>query len=347
MKKAIRNHKAAVIAVLTFGLAVSMIAAVGLGPVKIPFLQVWEIIAAKITGNTPEGIGKNIIVIVWQLRVPRVILGGIVGAGLALSGVGMQSFTRNPLSGPYVLGISSGASAGAVISIVLGIKIFGRFSLPIGAFVGALITIFLVFTLSRNRDGSVIPIKLILTGIAVSALFSAFTNYLIFTSKHESGIRSATFWMMGGLAGAKWAYVTVPFVILAISILTFMLISNALNALLIGDTTAQTLGINVKRTRMTVIIITALLTGAVVSVSGCISFVGLVIPHIVRNIMGTDHKIVVPVSSLVGAIFLIWADVFARTAAGTSELPIGILTAICGAPFFIWLVRKSEYSFGD
>lgn len=347
MTRLIRKNIPLVIIVLIGGLILSMILAVGMGPVNISFGQVWQIIFAKLTRKELTGIDPNIQNIVWQLRAPRVILGMIVGGGLALSGVGMQAFTRNPLSGPYVLGISSGAAAGAVLAVLTDkLKIFGIFSLPMGAFLGSVLTIFLVYGLSRGREG-IIPIKLILTGIAVSALFTAFTNFLMFNAKNESGIRNATFWMMGGLSGSKWIFIWVPLGALILSFLSFYFLSNALNAMLIGDATAMTLGINVKLVRRIVIFITAFLTGSVVAVSGSISFVGLVIPHIVRTVVGTDHKKVVPIATLVGGIFLIWADVLARTLAGSAELPIGILTAMVGAPFFIWLVRKSSYSFGE
>lgn len=347
MKAFIRKRISLVILLLLLLLIISMILAVGMGPVKISFSDVWRIIFAKISGKEITDINHNIQNIVWQLRTPRVILGMLVGGGLALSGVGMQAFTRNPLSGPYVLGISSGASAGAVLAVLTGkLRIFGIFALPAGAFLGALLTIFLVYVLSKGKEG-VLPIKLILTGIAVSALFTAFTNFLMFNAKNESGIRNATFWIMGGLSGSKWIFIVVPMIAFIIAFVVFYLLSNALNAILIGDATAVTLGINVKLVRRIVIVTTAFLTGSIVAVSGSISFVGLVIPHIVRTIVGTDHRKVVPVASLIGSIFLIWTDVLARTLAGSAELPIGILTAMLGAPFFIWLVRKSSYSFGD
>lgn len=346
MKNYIRENTKMFIVVLGIMLFFSIIVAVGMGPVSIPFSEVWNVIWSKIF-NLENSVANNMENIVWQLRVPRVLLGVIVGAGLSLSGVGMQAFTKNPLADPYVLGISSGASAGAVMAVLTDkLNVFGIFAMPIGAFCGALITILLVYLLSSTRNG-ILPMKLILTGIAVSSLFGALTNYMIFNANNESGIRNATFWMMGGLSGTKWVYLIVPAIVLVIAIIVFMLLSNALNTLLLGETTAITLGVNVKSVRKIVIVVTAFLTGSIVAVSGSIGFVGLVIPHIVRTIVGTEHRKVIPVSCFIGALFIVWADVAARVIAAPADLPIGIITAIIGAPFFIWLVRKNNYSFGE
>lgn len=349
MKKLLSEKTYLAITILLFILLVSMTLAVSIGPVKVSFTDVWSVILANVNILDMESLGvePNIQNIVLKLRLPRVILGAIVGGGLALSGVSMQAFTKNPLADPYVLGISSGASAGAVLAVLTSVfNVFGVFSIPIGAFIGALTSIILVYTLSKSKDG-VLPIRLILVGVAVSSLFSALTNYVVFNAENEAGIRNATFWMMGGLAGTKWIYILVPGIALIASLIIMLIYSNSLNAMLMGENTASVLGIDVKRVKNIIIVVSALLTGSVVAVSGSIGFVGLIIPHVVRSFVGSNHIKVIPVAVLVGAIFLVWADVLARVIVAPSDLPIGIITALCGAPFFIWLVKKNNYSFGD
>lgn len=349
MKKLLEEKIVISIIILILILLISMTLAVSIGPVKVSFTDVWSVILAKINILNMEslGIDLNIQNIVLKLRLPRVILGAIVGGGLALSGVSMQAFTKNPLADPYVLGISSGASAGAVLAVLTSVfSVFGTFSIPIGAFIGALTSIILVYTLAKSKDG-VLPIRLILVGVAISSLFSALTNYLVFNADNEVGIRNATFWMMGGLAGTKWIYLAVPGIVLLLSLIIMLIYSNSLNAMLMGENTAIVLGIDVKKVKNIIIIVSALLTGSVVAVSGSIGFVGLIIPHVVRSFVGSNHTKVIPVSVLFGAIFLVWADVLARIIVSPSDLPIGIITALFGAPFFIWLVKKNNYSFGE
>lgn len=349
MKKILKEKTGLSIIILSIILLISMTLAVSIGPVKVAFNDVWSVILAKLNILDVKNLNieLNIQNIVLKLRLPRVLLGTIVGGGLALSGVSMQAFTKNPLADPYVLGISSGASAGAVLAVLTNVlSIFGIFSIPVGAFIGALVSIILVYILARSKDG-VLPIRLILVGVAVSALFSALTNYLIFNAKNETGIRNATFWMMGGLSGTKWIYLLVPGTVLLISLIIMLIYSNSLNAMLMGENTASVLGIDVKKVKNIIIMISALLTGSVVSVSGSIGFVGLIIPHIVRSLVGSNHQKVIPISVLIGAIFLVWADVLARVIVAPSDLPIGIITALFGAPFFIWLVKKNNYSFGE
>lgn len=348
--KAIFKEKTSLLGMFLFVIMIlSLISAVGIGPVSINFIDVWKIILYKL-GLNIDGISQinnNVESIVWHLRLPRVILSAIVGSGLAISGVSMQAFTKNPLSDPYILGISSGASAGAVAAVLTGIfNIFGVFATPIGAFIGSLISIIIVYSLSRTKEG-IMPIRLILIGLASSSIFSAFTNYLIYSSNNESGIRNAVFWMMGGLSGSKWIYIPIPLLVLIISIIVLYSLSNALNTMLIGEQTAIVLGINIKRIRSIVVLLCALLTGTLVAISGSIGFVGLIVPHITRNFVGSDHRKVIPIAALLGALLIIWADVVARIIVSPQELPIGIVTALTGGPFFIWLLKYNRYSFGS
>lgn len=347
VSKYIKDHVKLVCAVLMVILVMSVILGVGIGPVTISFSEVWAIILNKAFGiGDISNIALNTQNIVWFLRTPRVLLGLMIGCCLSLSGVGMQTFTKNPLADPYILGISSGASCGAVISMLTPIFNFaGKYSIVIGAFVGAMVSIIIVYSLAKNgRD--ITPVKIILVGVAVSSLFSALTNYLVYNAPNEAKVKEATFWMLGSLASVKWEYLIAPSIIIIPSIIIMMCMSNSLNAMLMGDSTAINLGTNISLVRKVVITVTALLTAVAVSVSGCIGFVGLVIPHMVRAVVGSDHKKVIPIATLLGAIFLIWVDVGARMINAPTELPIGIITSVIGAPFFLWLIKVRKYSFG-
>ncbi len=348
MKKLIRKSPFSFILLLVILAVISIIMGVGLGPVSIAFTDVWRVISAKLFGGEITDIPQNVQNIVWSLRLPRVLLGFIVGGGLALAGVAIQAFTKNPLSEPYILGISSGASTGAVFVMLNGAlaSVLGRYALPIGAFIGAMLALISVYSIAKTREG-IVPIRLILVGIAVSAMFSALTRYLVFNAKTDSGVRNATFWMMGSLAGSKWQYLSLPFIILIFAFVVFMILSRAMNTMLLGESTAIILGINVKLARKIIVVISALLAGSIVAVSGSIGFVGLIIPHIVRSLWGSEHRYVIPASLLFGGIFIVFSDVAARLLVAPQELPIGIVTALLGAPYFVYLVNKNKYTFGS
>ena len=263
-----------------------------------------------------------------------------------MGGVAIQASVRNPLAGPFVLGISSSAATGAVSVILLGLfSGFGIFALSAGAFTGAMIGMVIVIFIS-NVKGKITPVRVVLTGVAVSSFFSALTNLIVHGAKDEEGIRSALYWMIGSLAGTRWEYIPLPFLSLILAGVFFSGLHRSLNAMILGDETAVTLGVNIHRTRVITVAAAALITGFSVAVSGAVGFVGLVIPHIVRMVSGADHRQLVPLSVLTGAIYLIWADVAARLLVAPEELPIGIITSLVGAPFFIYLLRKSRYSFG-
>ncbi len=347
MKKLIKKSPIYFIIFLLILSVVSIVAGVGLGPVKIDFMVVWQIIISKLFSTELVDVKVNTMKIVWALRLPRVLLGFVVGAGLALAGVAIQSFTRNPLSEPYILGVSSGASAGAVMVVLNGalIGLVGRYALPIGAFIGAITALLVVYNVAKTRNG-VIPIRLILVGIGVSSMFMALTNFLVFNARTDSGVRNATFWMMGSLAGTKWEYLWIPLGILIVAFLILMILHRAMNTMLLGESTSIILGMDIKRARKIIIFISALLAGSIVSISGSIGFVGLIIPHIIRNLIGSDHKYVIPAALLAGGIFIVFSDVAARLLVAPQELPIGIVTALLGAPYFVYLVRKNQYSFG-
>ena len=348
----VKRHTLASCLVLLGLLVVSVILGIGLGPVSIRFSDVYRVMFHRLsgifTGQTAplESIRESTQNIVWFLRAPRVLLGARIGAALTLSGVGMQAFTKNPLAEPYVLGISSGASLGAVLAMLLGVSVpvLGKLSGSMGAFAGALVSILLVYLLAKSR-GSVTPIRLILVGVAVSAMFQAFTNYIVYTAPDDAAVREATFWMLGGLGSAEWEDLPLLLCLVPPAFLLMLALSKSLNAMMMGDSSAITLGVNLNVVRNLLIVITALLTASSVAVSGCIGFVGLVIPHLVRSVVGPDHRKLIPISMLTGAIFLIWVDVGARMIKPPAELPIGILTAFLGAPLFLWMIRVRRYEF--
>ena len=348
----VKRHTLASCLVLLGLLVVSVILGIGLGPVSIRFSDVYRVMFHRLsgifTGQTAplESIRESTQNIVWFLRAPRVLLGALIGAALTLSGVGMQAFTKNPLAEPYVLGISSGASLGAVLAMLLGVSVpvLGKLSVSMGAFAGALVSILLVYLLAKSR-GSVTPIRLILVGVAVSAMFQAFTNYIVYTAPDDAAVREATFWMLGGLGSAEWEELPLLLCLVPPAFLLMLALSKSLNAMMMGDSSAITLGVNLNVVRNLLIVITALLTASSVAVSGCIGFVGLVIPHLVRSVVGPDHRKLIPISMLTGAIFLIWVDVGARMIKPPAELPIGILTAFLGAPLFLWMIRVRRYEF--
>ncbi|WP_102401348.1 FecCD family ABC transporter permease [Haloimpatiens massiliensis] len=338
------------VTILIAFLAISVIIAVIFGPVKLQIKEVFRIVVYNIF-KIPIGDKQTLVKgvsyeIVWGIRFPRILLGAIVGAGLSVVGVVMQAMVQNTLADPYILGISSGASLGATFSIMIGVtKFLGGNSIGILAFVGALICSICVYTLS-NIGGRCSSEKLILSGVVVSAICSAFTSFIIFIAGNERGIRNLTFWLMGSLASASWKNIILPAAIIIVGTLFFLSQFRNLNVMLMGDETAITLGKDLNKYRRIYIIITALMTATIVCVAGTIGFVGLIIPHIVRGFVGCDHRRLIPISALVGAIFLIWTDVFSRTVMKGMEMPIGIITSMLGAPFFMWLMIKKSYNFG-
>lgn len=330
-------------------LLLSITFAVTLGPVKMSPFTVWKIALSHFSF-----LGDHIEVnwskaqerIIWDIRLPRVLLGAVVGAGLSVVGVVIQALVRNSLADPYILGISSGSSVAATLVILFGaLPFFGQYALSLGAFFGAMLALVAVYLLAQV-GGRIQTTRLLLAGVAVSFIMSALTNFIVTLAPKESGIREATFWIMGSLAGAKWEYLTIPSVVVIVGLVYLLFQYRSLNILLMGEDVAATLGVNIDTLRKGLIIITSLITGTVVAVSGSIGFIGLVVPHLSRLLVGSDHKRVLPTSILIGMIVVIWSDVFARLVLAPQELPIGVVTAFFGGPFFIWLLRRSTYSFG-
>ncbi|MFF1540153.1 FecCD family ABC transporter permease [Microbacterium sp. NPDC058269] len=276
---------------------------------------------------------------VWQFRVPRSLLAALSGAGLALAGAMMQAVVRNPLAEPYILGVSSGASVGAVLVIVSGGATFLGLTMSGAAFVGAMVACILVAMLARIR-GELSPTRMILAGVALGALLSAVTSYLTLTTDAQNVV-SVMFFLLGSVSAADMSSLVIPAVALAIACIAVFGLSRSMNALLAGDESAMAVGVRTTRLRGLLLVLASLLTGAIVAVSGGIGFVGLVVPHMARLLVGSDHRRMLPITVLGGALFLMVADLLARTVAMPTEIPLGILTAFVGAPFFLWLMRSS------
>ncbi|WP_445667477.1 FecCD family ABC transporter permease [Paenibacillus sp. FSL H8-0034] len=330
----------------------SVIFAVSIGQVSIPFTESYRILIYQLTGiqiGDLYGLTSGTFVdIIWQIRLPRVLMAMIVGSGLALCGTVMQASVQNPLADPYILGISSGASLGATFSIMVGFGaagIMGEMGIAMWAFVGAIGAAGLVLILA-SMGGKMSSVKLVLVGMVINALCSACSNFIVYFAKDAEGIRSVTFWTMGSLASAKWDKLPLIVIVMVAAVLFFIFQSRVMNTMLMGDEAAVTLGINLNVYRRLYMVIASLLTGIIVATCGIIGFVGLIVPHLVRSIVGSDHKRLIPIVILTSAIFLIWTDVLARTIIPKGELPIGIVTALLGAPMFMYMLMKKNYGFG-
>ncbi|WP_083942114.1 putative F420-0 ABC transporter permease subunit [Sanguibacter suarezii] len=326
-------------------LVVTVLVAVTIGTANLSVAEVWRSIAWHVTQAL--GLGDAVSVdplsrlrdgIVWELRLPRVLTAAAVGAGLALCGVVMQSLTRNPLADPYLLGLSSGASLGAVAVLVLGLSVL----LPVAAFTGAVLALAAALALA-GALGTITPTRTILAGLAISQLCAAATSFIIFWSATGDSYREILSWLMGSVAGATWSSVAIAAGAVVVLGVPLALSGSVLDAFTFGDTAASALGVSVKGTRWVLLVAVALLTGALVSVSGSIGFVGLILPHAVRLVTGARHRLLLPLSALCGATFLVWADTLARTVFAPREVPVGIITAALGAPVFaviLWRGRE-------
>ena len=337
-----------VIALVVLLIGTSIIA-VAIGSTYIEPGEVYKVVLSKLTNGTLFGDVGSVMTqnIIWEIRFPRVLLGAICGAGLAICGVLMQCVTKNPIAEPYILGISSGASCGAVAVMVLGgMSSIGINSLTAGAFVGSMLSGVLVFAIGTQMGKTTSTTRLVLSGMAISTIFSALTNLLIYSAKNSNQAKSALFWTIGSLGGAKWDVLLFPFIVLVIVMVISFVMSKSLDVLLLGDDSAIILGINIKLIKSVILVLATLLTSALVSITGAIGFIGLVVPHICRTIAGSDHKKLIILSSLIGAIFLIASDVVARGLFPPIEIPIGIITSLVGGPFFLYLISKKNYSFG-
>ncbi|PKV77033.1 FecCD family ABC transporter permease [Streptomyces sp. TLI_146] len=325
--------------VLSLALLAALTAAVSWGSTSIPPGEVWGVVWRRLSGDVPRPGTDDLIV--WQLRVPRALLAALVGAGLGVVGTAVQALVRNPLADPYLLGISNGASLGAVAAIVLGAGAGGALGLGLSgaAFAGALATFALVWAVAR-RGGGFAPLRLVLAGVAIGQFLSGFTSYLVLQAGDEQQTRSVLFWLMGSLSGATWTLLAVPALAVPLALLVLQARARGLNALLMGDETAAGLGIDVVRLRRELFLVTSVLTGVLVAVSGAIAFVGLMVPHVCRLLIGGDHRRLLPVSALMGALLLVVVDTVCRTAMDAQELPVGVVTSLIGAPALLYLLDR-------
>ncbi|MGR3805104.1 FecCD family ABC transporter permease [Marinibacterium profundimaris] len=317
----------------------SISVAVSVGAVTVPLGTVWGVVADRILPGLIEpswSTGQSAIV--WDIRLPRALLAAMVGAGLSLVGASLQSVTRNPLADPHLLGISAGGAFGAILALLHTGLFIGLLTVPLLAFAGAMTTALLVLGIT-SATRSTGADRLVLAGVAVSFIVMACGNLLIYLGDPRA-IHTVIFWMLGGLGLAQWDQLIYPLVVLIGCGAWLMSRSRRLNAMTMGDETASTLGIPVARFRLAVFFVGALLTGCMVAFSGIIGFVGLMVPHIVRMLVGGDYARVLPFSALIGAIFLVWADIAARTVMKPDDLPIGIVTGLIGGAFFVWLLSR-------
>lgn len=321
-------------------LFVSVSAAISVGATSVPLRTVWGVLSERIgLGLIAPDWSQGRAAIVWDIRFPRALLAAIVGAGLAIVGASLQAVTRNPLADPHLLGISSGGAFGAIVALLHTGLFLGLLTVPVMAFLGALIATGAVLAVARFAGASSAD-RLVLTGVAVSFVIMALANLMIFLGDPRAA-HTVVFWMLGGLGLAQWSHLVYPLAVLVPCAVWLWLRAPDLNAMTIGDETATSLGISVVRFRRMVFIVGALITGVMVAFSGMIGFVGLMIPHIVRTVVGGDYARVLPCSALVGAIFLLWADIFARTIMAPEDMPIGIVTGLIGGVFFVALLRRT------
>lgn len=319
-------------------LAGSAAVAITLGPAGLSVGEVASIVVGHL-GGTAADVTPIRDGIVWDLRLPRTLLAALCGAGLGLCGAIMQSLLRNPLADPFVLGISSGASTGAVLIVILGVG-SGVIGLSSGAFIGAVTSFALVLLLAHAAGGT--PDRVILAGVAATQLFSALTSFIVITSADPEQTRGVMFWLLGSLGGADWLDVALCAAVVAVGLVVCLTHSRALDAFAFGEDAASSLGVNVWRVRVTLLLATALMTAVIVSVAGAIGFVGLVLPHAARALVGSNHRRLLPASALIGSIFLVWVDAVARTAIAPQELPAGVVTALVGVPAFAVILWRRK-----
>ncbi|MCY4223603.1 MAG: iron ABC transporter permease [Bacteroidetes bacterium] len=295
-------------------------------------------------GSPPDPIDDRIV---WNLRFPRTLLAFIVGGGLAMIGAAMQTLVRNPLAEPYILGISGGATAGASL-FYLGFlpPLFSKaLSMPLAAFLGGLCAIIIVYSVAGSR-GRISVSRLLLAGVAIASLMGALTSFITLSSPEPDRLRSVLFWLLGSFHLAQWSTLVWPTIAVSIGLVVLMILSRPLDGMLTGDESAHSLGVAVESMKRILIVLASLVTGSIVAASGAIGFVGLIVPHAVRSFTGVTHQKVIPASFIGGAVFMLWADVAARMILPNAQLPVGIVTALCGVPFFLILLHKKQHHFG-
>jgi iron complex transport system permease protein len=328
------------IILLAIVLCMAIVISTAMGYIQLPAMDVIKIIMAKISGHLGliEGMDKLFPVVVFDVRLPRILSAAIVGAGLAISGVVFQGILLNPLADPYTLGVSAGAAFGASLAILFNIAFMGTYSVPLFAFIGAVGTLFFVMYLSAS-GGGVSSTNLILSGIIVAAILSAGISFLKYIADEQVAV--IIFWLMGSFGSKTWSDVGLTFLFVGIGFVIFMFFARDLNLMSLGDRTASSLGVDTKKVTLVLLVTASMVAAICVSVSGIIGFVGLLVPHMMRLLTGPDNRRLMPISFLAGAILLLAADTVTR-AVLPSEIPIGVLTALIGGPFFCYIFRKQQ-----
>lgn len=335
-----RKVPASVFLLVAMGITIiSLVLVCAVGAADVTFMDVCDLIRYKV--GMSETVEKSTYYIVWDLRFPRALVAIFVGGGLAVAGAVMQSITKNVMADSYILGISSGALAFVSVgAFFLGQSITVGWKTSFLAFLGSLFAVFMVMTIGGVK-GNIGSTRLVLTGQAISITLNAVSQYFIYTSVAGNKSSSIVTWMMGSLAGVRWENVWITVIGIALCVAFLMSFARAFDLMALGDDTATTLGVDVARIKRFSLVLVALITGFAVATSGIIGLVGFMIPHIVRVFVGSTHKRVLPAAFVIGGIFLMWMDVLARTILDPQEVPIGIFTALCGGPFFIWILRKN------
>ena len=325
-------------------LCVAFLLGVGIGAVAVPPDVVVAILLSKIGVSVETAVSQQQMAVLWNIRLPRVVLGGLVGAALAVSGALLQGIFRNPLADPGLIGVSSGAALGAVFTIISGLAVFGIYTLPVAAFLAGAATTLLVYRLSR-RHGRTDVAMLLLVGLALNALAGATTGLLTYLAD-DAQLRSIVFWTLGGLGGALWETVLAATPPILIVLVLAPRLGFYLNLFALGEAEARHLGVNVEWIKRAAVLMAALATGAAVALTGPIGFIGLIVPHMVRLTIGPDHRWLIPACAFGGATLLILADLLARTLAAPAEIPVGLFTSFAGGPFFLALILRTRRHYG-
>lgn len=324
-------------------LLVAMTAGVAIGSVALSPGAVWRVVANHLWGTPTQSVADEIV---WQIRLPRVLLAAVVGAALTTAGTVVQALVRNSLADPFLLGVSSGASVGAAAVLLFGaFASLGVWAVSVGSIVGAVAATIAVFLVSGAGGRQLSPTQLILCGVVLSALFESITSFLIFKGNPQA-TQSVLFWLLGSFGNADWTQLPIPAIALMLAIVYLTAQGRSLNALAMGSEPAASLGIDVRRLRLSLFVVTSLMVGVTVAVAGVIGFAGLAVPHIVRLLVGSDHRRVLPVGVVFGAAFMVVGDLLARTIVAPQEMPIGVITAFIGAPTLIVLIRRRPYLYG-
>lgn len=331
-----------ILTISAVALAVAMIAGIAIGPVSLGPAEIIAIIWGKLTGGDLSGHTVAMQNVVWELRLPRVIIAAIVGSALAISGASLQGLFGNSLADPGIIGVTSGASLGAIAAIVLGLSTFGAWTVPAMSFVFGLAATALIYALARPglRGGTV---QLLLVGIAITAIVGSVNGFFTYIAD-TTELESIVYWQMGSLNRASWTAIASVLPFFVFGLIAMLRLAQSLDILALGEKQAKHVGLNVRRTRIMLVVATALVVAAAVATAGSIGFVGLVIPHIVRLAVGPGHRWLLPISAFGGGIMLVAADIGARTLNPPSEVPIGLFTGLVGGPFFLWLLyrRRTE-----